>query len=85
MNDPLSVAKRTDVVCLGGSNDLNMRMLYQKMLKEDVRVSVALPWWIETKGLFQQPDDSSKKNIKRSWRLMREFGYVIDTCCQSRS
>lgn len=79
MDDPLSVAKRTEVVCLGGSNDLNLRMLYQKMLKEDVRVSVALPWWIETKGLFRQPSDNSKKNIKRSWRLMREFGYVKNT------
>ncbi len=79
MDDPLSVAKRTEVVCLGGSNELNLRMLYQKMLKEDVRVSVALPWWIESKGLFRQPSDNSKKNIKRSWRLMREFGYVKNT------
>ena len=75
-DDLLSVAKRTPTAPICWSTNSKDQQLFRKMLREEVRVSVALPYWVETKGLFTKPTDGLLRETKRSWKLMRQFGYV---------
>jgi len=57
-------------------NDYQIRLLYHKMFNGEANVSVELPYWVKVQGIFLVTGDVTKRNVRRCWNWLYEFGYV---------
>lgn len=74
--DLLAMAQQTQVPECAYADDLRLRRIYQGMIRGDIRVRVALPAWVELRGLLATDFVPTKRLVRRCWQRMRDFQYV---------
>lgn len=76
--DLLSQVKELEMSSLFGSRDPKQRAMACRILCEDpkVRVRVDLPSWVRPHGIFGNVTATVRRNARKVWKLLRQFGYV---------
>lgn len=76
--DLLDQVKNIGMSSLFGSRDPKQRAMACRILCEDpkVRVRVDLPSWVRPHGIFGDVTATVRRNARKVWKLLRQFGYV---------
>lgn len=75
--DPLiAEARKVQPIAFYPTTDNKLRRVYAAMVRGQIKIQVDVPYFVQLPGFFGKYRPEMKKNIQRSWRQIRSFGYV---------